>query len=161
MAERAVLQNGTGVEVGTSSNPLIVNSNDRVATKTVTFAAATTGAVDAHTIFTVTGFVKAKVLAVCTTNVGIQAGAEISVGIVGALEAFIGATAGDALDAGELWHDTSPDAGIELSSVGIENYLAAGQDIVYDVSVDTLDSGVVTFYCIWEPVSSGATVVAA
>lgn len=133
----------------------------RVAEKAVTFTATGNGAVGTVTLFTVTGVVKLKVISVCNTTTTIQAGATLEVGIAGATTAFIAQTAGDAPDQNEIWHDTTPDTAHELSSVGVERYLGNGQDIILTVATNTIDSGVITFYAIWEPISSGSSVVAA
>ena len=144
-------------------NRLVANQNsvllDNAASNGVTFAALTTGAVGAHTVATVTGVIAVQIFAVCGTNVGIQAGATIEVGTALSTAALIAQTAGDAIDANEIWHDASPDASVELEAVITAKIVT--QNLIYTVATDTLDSGAVTFYIRWTPISpDGALTVA-
>ncbi len=127
----------------------------------VTFTAAGDGAVGAHNLFTVTGDVEARITAFCKTTLTIQVGATLEVGIAGATAAIIAQTAGDAIDVDEIWHDNAPDAKIELSSAAAWNIISGGNDIIFTVGTDTIDTGQIDFYCEWKPLSDGATVVPA
>lgn len=138
-----------------------VIDTERIARKTVTFTAAGDGAVGTVTLFTVTGTVRVRVLGVCTTSTTIQAGATIKVGISTSLAVFIAQTAADATVAGEIWHDNSPDAEIELDTVASWYYVADGNDIILTVATDTVDSGVIEFYCEYQTISGDGDVVAA
>ncbi len=138
----------------------------RIARKIVTFVAGSTGALGNHVIFTVTGAVKVRMYAVCTTNVAMTgAGATISLGIVGTVEQFIAATAGDALDAGELWFDASPTTLVDLDcvvggTIMQKTAIGDGTDIIYTIAVDTLASGVVEFMAEYEPITTDGAIVA-
>lgn len=123
----------------------------------VTFAAATTGSVDTHALVTVTGVVAMQCFAVCGTNV---AGAgTIEVGTALSTAGLIAQTTGTEIDAGDIWHDNSPDASIELTSVLTHKIVT--QSVAYKIATDTLTGGVVTFYILWAPISSDGNVVAA
>ncbi len=126
--------------------------------KEVTFA-NTNADVD---LFTVTGFVSIKLIVVCETNVESSGGANLAVGITGTLNAIIGVTDCTDLEAGDIWHDNSPDSSIE-SLAAMRNYLIAnGLDIVLDVeTAKQVDSGVLTFYLWWAPLSDDGKVVVA
>ena len=139
----------------------LVGQDKGIARHTITFTAGGDGSVGAHDLFTVTGTVRIRVLAVCTTNLAIQTGATIEVGISGTTDAFIAQTAGDDPDAGEIWHDATPDASIELDSVYSWQILANSTDVIYTVGTDTIDSGVMEFYAEWERLSADGNVVAA
>jgi hypothetical protein len=111
-------------------------------------------------LFTVTGDVAVKLVAVCGTSVASVGGANI--GVDAGTVALIADTDCTALAAGEIWHDASPDASAELLSVMKEFILANGTDIVLDVQDEKqVDSGVINFYCIWTPFSVNGKVVAA
>lgn len=143
--------------------------NDRLlAKKTLTFAGATTNGVgdfdgtgNPATLFTVTGVVSVKLMAVCTTLLTIDATATLEVGIAGNTAVLIALTAGDAIDANEIWHDTTPDSAYELASVVSERLLSNGQDIIATVATANINTGVIDFYCEWKPFSAGASVIAA
>ena len=137
-----------------------VTNGRHLVTHEVTFTALGDGAVGSHALFTVTGAVRCRVMAFCTTNVEIQAGATLEAGIVGATTTFMALTAGDAIDVGNIWHDATPDASIELDSVYTWRLLN-GTDITYDVKTDTLDSGVIDFVVEWEAITATGNVVAA
>jgi len=144
-------------------NRLATNQNsvllDNALSTTVTFAAATTGAVGSFTIATVTGVVAIQVIGVCGTTVTIQAGATIEVGTALSTAALIAQTAGDAIDANEIWHDATPDASVELESVITSKIVT--QDVKYKVTTNTLDTGAITFYIRWAPISPDGNVVIA
>ena len=124
--------------------------------KTVTFA--NTG-VDVA-LFTVTGDVLVRLACVCGTNVESAGGCNISV--VANAVALIAVTDCTLLEAGEIWHDATPDAEVEASSVLREFIVADGNDISIDVeNAKQVDSGVLNFYLIWTALSSNGAVVAA
>ncbi len=137
--------------------------------KTVTFAGATPNAIGDHdgtgdpvTLYTVTGDVIVKIIAVCTTSLSFDANATIEVGIAGGLE-IIATTdltvAG--LAAREIWHDATPDSEIELLSVEKDFIITDGNDITLDCDIANVKTGVIAFYCYWTPLSLTGDVVAA
>jgi hypothetical protein len=117
--------------------------------KTVTFdGTAGKGAKGAITLFTVTGTIRGKLTAWCTTNLaeeGDPGGATVEVGIAGNTAGLIAQTAALDIDAGDLWHDNSPDASLELAATGIEFNLTNGADIILTVATDEVNAGVITF----------------
>lgn len=117
--------------------------------KTVTFTgAAGLGAIGTINLFTVTGTIRAKLTAFCTTNLGEEGdpgGATVEVGIAGNTAGLIAQTAALDVDAGDLWHDNSPDASLELASVAKEFILTNGVDIILTVATDEVTAGVITF----------------
>ncbi len=128
------------------------------AIKAVTFS-NTSGAVN---LFTVTGDVIARIIAIVKTVVASAGGCNGSVGIAGATAAIIASTDITLMAADEIWHDNSPDALIEAMSVaGAAGFIiSGGKDIVLTLSAQA-DSGAVTFYCLWSPLSADGAVVAA
>jgi len=135
--------------------------------KEITFDGSTTNAIGDHDgegnpfdIFTVTGTVRVKVYAVCTTLLA-GASATLEVGVTGATAGIIALTTATDIDASEIWHDASPDAGVELSSVVAENIVANGLDIKGEVKTQNITAGVIKFYCLWKPVSRDGKVEAA
>jgi hypothetical protein len=138
-----------------------------VATKTMTFDGATTndpgdltGTGNPATLFTVTGEVICKVIAVCTTNLA-GATATLEVGTTGNTAAIIAQSTATDIDAGEFWHDATPDAKVELSSVAGERIIVNGADIIQTVGTADITSGVIRYLCIWKPISADGNVAAA
>jgi hypothetical protein len=124
--------------------------------KTVTFN-DTDADVD---LFTVTGDVIVKIVAVCGTNLASVGTCDIGVDAGGVV--IIADTASTDIDAGEIWHDDSPDAEVEALSVLREFIIANSNDIVLDLeAAHQVDSGVLTFYCFYTPLSADGAVVAA
>ena len=129
--------------------------------KTVAFDGSTGGGeVGTVALFTVTGDVRAKITAVCSETL-VGAGT-IEVGITGATAAIIAQVAdATTLAAGEIWHDATPDAKIELDSVAPVNIIAGGMDVFLTVGTANVTAGTIKFVCEWEPISSDGAVVAA
>lgn len=130
---------------------------DNRLSKSVTFVAGTTGAIGSFKIATVTGVVAMTAFAVCTTDV--NGSGTIEVGTSAATAGLIAQVSGTALDAGEIWHDATPDASLELTSVLTKKIVTS--DVYYKIATDTLTAGVVTFYIMWSALSPSATVVIA
>ena len=123
--------------------------------KTSTFA-NTTGA---PVIFTVTGDVLVRVMAVCQTSLTSAGACNAELGIAGATDTILATTDVTAIDADEIWHDATPDADIEAASVIKEFLIAGGADIILTLSAQ-IDAGVIAFTCWWTPVSADGNVVA-
>lgn len=129
----------------------------KISSKTVTFS-NTSGTVN---LFTVTGDVIVRIIALCTTNVASAAAGSVSVGISGTTDAILPATLGTDLDAREIWHDNSPSSEIESLSDSLKEYVITdGDDIILTCSAQ-IDSGALVFYCYFIPLSGDGAVVAA
>jgi hypothetical protein len=150
--------------IDTIIDELATRATPRIARKAYTFNA--TG-VSTIPIFTVTGAVKVKLYAICTTGLTpAVAGATVSLGVVGTVAQFIAATLAADFTAGELWYSATPTTVIDLDSVvsaGIiaKTVIGDGADIVIDVAVQAITSGVIEFMCEWEPITTNGAVVAA
>ncbi len=137
--------------------------------KTITFAGGTPNAIgdyngtgDPFDIFTVTGTVLVKVIGVCETSLeGSSATIRVGADVSGQYAEIIAQTTATSIDAGNLWHDASPDKSIEASSVMAEKIIVNSVDIVGEVDTANITSGVIKFLCLWKPISSDGEVVAA
>lgn len=134
------------------------------ATKTVTFDGGTTnnmgdfdGTGNPYKLFTVTGTVFMKLFAVCNVDLA-GASATINVGTTLSVAGLIATATGTNIDAGEIWHDNSPDASVELSSVATEKIVKA--DVYQTVNTANITSGSITYHCIWKPISNDGFVAA-
>lgn len=132
--------------------------------KSITFAGATTdawgddaGALDGGAIFVVTGTVRARILGIC--EVIIAGSGKLEVGVTADTAKIIAQTTGTDIDAGEIWHDASPDVFIEASTIAAENIIANGLDVILTVSTNNITSGRIKFHCSWYPVSLDGLVV--
>lgn len=125
-----------------------------VATKTLTFANDGAGTI---ALFTVTGDVVVKIIASCSTLVASGAGANIEVGIPADTDGIIATTLATDIDADEIWHDASPDSQIEALSTMREYIIVNGADIGILLS-GQVDTGVITFHCIWTGLNGGTVV---
>jgi len=138
--------------------------------KSITFAGATPNAIGDHdgtgdpaSVFTVTGTVIVRILAVCTTSLTIDANATIELGIAGSTSGIIATTdlTVEGMAAQEIWHDATPDAEIEAIGVLKEYIITDGNDIILTCGVANTNTGVIRFTCFWTPVDSTGLVVAA
>lgn len=124
--------------------------------KSITYSTLTTGATGVATLFTVTGTIAVRIFAVCSVDLT-GAGATLEVGILGNTAALIAQTTGTTIDAGEIWATTSPATVLALPSL----FIVSGTDIIQTIATHTVDAGVLTYYCVWTPISTDGNVVAA
>lgn len=134
-----MLRSAPGAFVGTSGNRGDVDT-----------AAKTT------TLFTVTGLVVVRLFAHVTTLLT-GASATLEVGTALNTAGLIAQTTATDIDANELWHDTSPDASVELVTVAPEKVV--GQNIIETVGTADITAGVIVYYLAWTPVSPTSLVV--
>jgi hypothetical protein len=138
------------------ANRIPIWTDGLVATKTITYVAATTGAVGASNLFTVSGDVIVNVFAVC--SVDLTGSGTVEVGITGNTASLIAQTTGTAIDAGEVWVDNAP---ATVESLPTAKLLTNGTDIIQTIATNTITAGTITYYCLWRPLSSSSNVVAA
>lgn len=122
---------------------------------TWTFVAGTTGAVGAHTLFTVTGDVLVNVWAICTTLLTGSGTGEV--GTANNTASLIAQTTGTAIDANEVWQNATPTLEVG-AAIGNAKPIASGSDIVLTIATDTFTAGVVTFYVQYRPLSVGSSI---
>ena len=134
-----------------------------VTTKTLTFIGATPNALgdhdgtsDPYTIFTVSGGrVLARVFGICETSMEGASGT-MEVGIAGATASIIPQIVATTLLAGEIWSDATPTLKVEAPPAA----LIIPGNIILTVATANLTAGVITMYCMWEPLTPGARVTA-
>jgi len=127
--------------------------------KTITYLTATTGATGATTLATVTGVCAVSVFGVCGTTLTSGAAGTLEVGTALSTAALIAQTTGTDIGVNEIWHDAASDASIELTSVITKNVVT--QNIIQTIGTGAIDTGAITYYILWAPISKGATVVIA
>lgn len=135
----------------------VINSNEALLlTSEWTFVNTTTGAQGSHTLFTVTGDVLVTVFGSCTTNMA-GSTADFEVGVTGNTAGLISQIANvEDLDAGEIYQDATPEVGtVALPSSRI---IVGGLDILLKITNATITGGVVDWYCLWRPLSSGSSI---
>ena len=127
-----------------------------------TFAAANTGSIAQHTLFTVTGDVILSLFGIVNTTLTSGGASTISAGGVGNVAALLGVTTATNLADGDVWVDTTD------TRVGFGPLVAAhefvcndGLDVTIDILTATITAGQIDFYCLYRPLESGASVVAA
>jgi len=132
---------------------------------TVTFDGGTANAIgdydgtgNPHTMFTVTGTVELSIIALCETSL-VGASATVEIGTALSTAGLIAQTTGTDIDVNDIWHDASPDASIELTSVIKRNLVH--QDIILTVATANVTAGVIRFIVRWSPISVDGKVVAA
>lgn len=162
------MQTQTGAYRDANRVPILTDG--LITKKTITFAGGTTnawgddgGTLDGAAIFTVTGLVFAKVIAVCTTDLG-GANATICVGITGATTIFLPVETATQIDLGQIWVNDAANgtyiiSGAESAAAGnLPEYILNGNDIIATIATADITSGVLDFYCIWRPISDDADV---
>lgn len=139
-------------------NRVPIQGEGLVATKTITYAASTTGAIAASVLFTVTGNVVVRVFAKCTSDLTSGGASTIEVGITGNTASLIALTTATGIDDGEIWLDTGA---ATVEALPTQNILVGGTDISQKITDFTITGGVLTFYCLWFPLDEDSSVVAA
>lgn len=138
------------------ANHVPITNLGLAASKAITYAAGTTGATGATTLFTVTGTVAVRIFAVCSSDLTSGGAATIEVGIAGNTAALLAQTTATGIDAGEFWIDTGPATIEALPAIQL-----CAADIIQTIATTTVSGGVLTYYCLWSPISSNGNVVAA
>lgn len=110
------------------------------------------------TLFQVTGTVLMKLFARCDVTLA-GASATIKVGTALSDAALLPSTTAANIAANELWHDATPDASIEASSVLTEKIV--NQDVSQTIGTANVTAGSLTYLCIWKPLSADGKVEAA
>lgn len=136
------------------ANRRTVTSNEAfVLASPWTFVTAGTGATGAHTLFTVTGTVALSVFGVCSTSLTGASTHEIGVaGNTAQLVAQIANTT--TLDAGDVYTD----ADTEVGAGAIPGVQVVTDDVILTIGSTATTAGVVTYYCLWRPLSSDGNV---
>lgn len=127
-----------------------------MASKEITYAAGSTGATGATTLFTVTGQVALRVFALCSVDLTSGGSATLEVGIAGNTAALIAQTTATGIDAGEWWVDNAPATIEALPS----QFLVSG-NVIQTIGTTTVTGGTLKYFCLWTPISSDGNVVAA
>lgn len=134
-----------------------VNSNEAfVAESTWTFVGNATGDSTAHTLFTVTGNCLVNVFAICDTDLVSAGGGTMEVGVSGNTPGLIAQTTATDIDDGDIWIDASPAVGVE--ALPASKILNDGADIILTIGTADVTAGVMDFYCLWRPLSTGASI---
>jgi hypothetical protein len=139
-------------------NSVPITGKGLVASKAIAYTgAANLGATGATTLFTVTGDVIVNIFAVCSEDLA-GATATVEVGIAGNTAALIAQTTATAIDVGEVWATATPATVLALPA---ERILMNSTNIIQTVATANVTDGTLTYYCLWYPLSSGSSVVAA
>ncbi len=149
-----------GLHRDANQNPLNL-AEGVVVNKTKTFSnAAGSGAIGTVDLFTVTGTVLMKLFGICTTNMA-GATATIEVGVAANTAGLIAQSTATDLIAGEVWLDATPTTKIEAYSNATQFIVGNSPTVILTVATANLTAGVIEFYCIYQPISASAQVVAA
>ena len=139
------------------ANYRTINSNEAILLSSEwTFVENLTGDAGNHTLFTVTGDVLVTTFGSCTTDM-VGSGTDFEVGVTGNTAGLIAQIADvETLDDGDIYQDATPEVGtVALPSSRI---IVGGLDILLKITNGDVTGGVVTFYCLWRPLSSGADI---
>lgn len=124
------------------------------ASKTITYVAGTTGAIGATTLFTVTGTVAINVFGVCSSD--LSGTGTLEIGVSGSTACLANQQVATSIDNNMVWHDAVLAIGGQVT--GHEHIVT--QNVIQTIATSTVTGGTITFYCLWTPLSEGASVVA-
>jgi len=146
---------------------LTLDSYNIAVSKPAAFDGATTnargddgGTNDPFTLFTVTGDVLVRIIAVCTALLDADGAATLEVGVANNTASLIAQTTATGIDANEIWNDTSPVLGVELlSNITGPHIIVNGLDIIEIVATANITEGQIYYICLWRPLTPGSTVI--
>ena len=131
-----------------------------------TFVAGTTGAVAAHTVFTITGRVFVDLItAFCSTTLTSGGTPAITLGTTGDADGFIVAPTGGAPDlVANDWWTSAASANLTVGPVVVvtgqqvtsQRYKLLSEDVVLNIPTSTVTGGVLVFDIWYTPITSGA-----
>jgi len=117
-----------------------------------------------HDIFTITGDVRMKLLAICETDLaGGGAGAQLTLGFNGALTNLIGQTTCTGIDAGEQWTSSTLANNLKINAVTtavFDRIVSGYTSVKINILSASTSTGKIHFYCWWEPLTADAAVAA-
>lgn len=132
--------------------------------KTVAFTgAAGAGAVGTVALFTVSGEVSFKIVAYCTVDLVSAGGGTAEVGVTGNTAAVIAQTTGTDLDAGDIWYDNTPVAGVATyDATNFPVFIDVnGSDIILTVGTGDITAGTIVFKLFYNAITANSSVTAA
>lgn len=139
----------------------------QVVSKQITYAGATPndpgnfgGTGTPYNLFTVTGQVLLAVIAVCSTTLTGASGT-VSVGVTSSVTRFIPTTTGTTITAGRTVDLTGLVTAGTAPNVTPNQAATDAQVLIGTTGTANITAGVLTFYCFYRALSSGATVTAA
>ena len=116
-------------------------------------------AMEAHTLFEVSGVVKVRIVAVCKLSLTSAGAATIEVGVTSNTATIIAQTTATSIDIGHIWSDASPTNIASLSEIG--EFIVSGNDIICTIATAALTAGRIDFHCFYEVIEKGSTVTVA
>jgi len=134
---------------------------ESVVSKVVAFDGnAGKGAVGNITLFYVTGDVLCRVFGMVSETLVSAGGGTLTVGSAGNTAGILSSIAASALLNNDIFVSGSSPA--EVATIA-NSYTAVnnGADITATIATAAVTDGTITFYCVWRPLSVGASVVAA
>jgi len=144
----------TDASIDRDANRQIISSNEAFKLEsTWTFAAATTGAVGSHTLFTVTGNVLVSVFGIVDTSIDSAGAPTIEVGVTGNTAVLIAQGTAKNYADGDIYVDAT-DTRVGAGAVPAMQVINDGLDILLKITSATLTAGVIDFYCLWRPLSA-------
>lgn len=108
-------------------------------------------------LFKVTGEVVVGIFGVCTTDLTGASGT-VSVGVAGNTAGLIALTTATEIDANEIWLDSSPSVGLDVTDALSFFFIVNGLDIIETVATTDIATGQIYYVCMWRPLTLGSKV---
>ena len=109
-------------------------------------------------LFTVTGDVEVGIFGVCTTLLTGASGT-VEVGVAGNTAGLIAQTTATEIDANEIWLDSSPSVGLDVTDALSFFIIVNGMDIIETVATTDIAAGKIYYVCLWRPLTVGSKVI--
>lgn len=119
-----------------------------------TFAAGTTGATGAHTLFDVTGRVALNIFAICTSDLTSGGAATVEVGTASGTAAMADQVTATTIDNHEVYSESV----LAVAGVVAGHTHPVNEDVILTIGTTTVTGGTLVFYCTWRPLSDDGLV---
>ena len=152
---------GAAQELG--ANHRAINLNEEfILSSSWTFAETTTGAVGAHTLFSVTGDVFVNLFGICKTNMAGSGSVTGEVGISGSTASIIDQIGNlQSVTANQAIMHTDQQNGSPTVRYAFEGQSAIPEgDIILTIGSLAITAGAIDWYCLWRPISADGNIVA-
>ena len=141
------------------ANRVPIDNLGIIVRKTIAYdGTSSKGLAGSNDIFTVTGDVAVKILAVCSDDLTVDGAATIEIGITGNTAALIAQTTASNIDKGEIWYDNTP-VTVGSLAMGTWNFLS-GTSIKEKITTANITGGALTYYLFFVPLSADGNVLA-
>ncbi len=108
-------------------------------------------------LFAVTGEVEVGIFGVCTVDLTGASGT-VQIGVTGNTASLIPLTTATTINVNEIWLDTTPSVGVDVTDALSFHFIVNGMDINEVVATTDIATGQIYYILLWRPISPNSKV---